>query len=71
MTEKDFTKQEIDEIKQAIKQSRTRGRKVQYYDDDGEVFKDRNNKAREKNKGSVDYKDYTTIEPILPSLILI
>jgi hypothetical protein len=60
ITEKDFTKKEIDEIKQAIKQSRTRGRKVQYYDDDGEVFKDRNNKAREKNKGSVDYKDYTT-----------
>ena len=60
ITEKDFSKEELAEIKQAIKQSRTRGRKVQYYDDDGEVFKDRNNKAREKNKGSVDYKDYTT-----------
>jgi hypothetical protein len=60
ITEKDFNQAELDEIKQAIKQSRTRGRKVQYYDDDGEVFKDRNNKAREKNKGSVDYKDYTT-----------
>ena len=64
ITEKDFTKKEIDLIKKAIKQSRTRGRKVQYYDDDGEVFRDRNNKAREKNKGSVQYKDYPSAKTI-------
>ena len=58
ITEKDFTKKEINLIKEAIKQSRIRGKKVRYFDNDGEVFRDRNKKARTKNKGSVQYKDY-------------